>query len=715
MRGDAAGEEAEPGQDEKPKVNLTEMLEAPEAVGPFQSKDWTPGNQSCADSSCNSVGVCNLDTGLCDCMAGWSGDSCTVRQLRPCTNAHRPNGTVPQGAPESLSTPGWTASRCAGVCDEDTATCYCNGTMGRISAPAGSPPGTPPLQEGRPMILDRCQPNTDDAGQPVSHGRLDPELLYGPEGWCEAKKPEHRCPCSIEGRIGPSCDQLVEHVCPNQCSGHGRCRLGFCLCDLEFYGHDCARHAADANLTLDLDARPWIASVTTNAAALAASAQRRLRPLIYIYDVPATFNTRMLEYRNEKEACVWRTFRGHNASHITQWSHYSLESLLHEHLLQSPHRTLDPEEADFFYVPVYTSCYIHPVHGWADHPWWYGPGGPRVMHAARMMLEAKQWLQTHLPYWNRRGGKDHVWLVTHDEGSCWVPSEIRPSIILSHWGRKDLNHTSSSAYWEDIYSAEYHHEEWSPDGWQYIITGHACYDPSKDLVVPSFLGPSKIGQSPLLGFRASSREYLLFFWGEVGHKRLAHYSRGIRQRLYFLARDRRWRERYRMVIGTRGDGLDAGMNYVRMLINSRFCLVVPGDGWSGRAEDAILHGCIPVVIMDDVDPIFATAVDWHSFSVRVPEAQMDQLDSILLAIPPERIEQLQLGLSQVWQRFMYRDYSLFASALNQTRHVYKEDYMTGLREDASLPNTVTGLQQEDDAFATIIQWLYSKRLKQQSI
>ena len=27
-------------------------------------------------------------------------------------------------------------------------------------------------------------------------------------------------------------------------------------------------------------------------------------------------------------------------------------------------------------------------------------------------------------------------LVTHDEGSCWVPAELRSSIILSHWGRK---------------------------------------------------------------------------------------------------------------------------------------------------------------------------------------------------------------------------------------------------------------------------------------
>ena len=58
------------------------------------------------------------------------------------------------------------------------------------------------------------------------------------------------------------------------------------------------------------------------------------------------------------------------------------------------------------------------------------------MHTSRMLLEAKRWLEDAMPYWKRKGGQDHIWLVTHDEGSCWVPSELRPSIILSHWGRK---------------------------------------------------------------------------------------------------------------------------------------------------------------------------------------------------------------------------------------------------------------------------------------
>ena len=41
--------------------------------------------------------------------------------------------------------------------------------------------------------------------------------------------------------------------------------------------------------------------------------------------------------------------------------------------MQSEHHTLDPEQADYFYVPVYTSCFIHPVWGFLDHPWYYGP------------------------------------------------------------------------------------------------------------------------------------------------------------------------------------------------------------------------------------------------------------------------------------------------------------------------------------------------------
>lgn len=44
-------------------------------------------------------------------------------------------------------------------------------------------------------------------------------------------------------------------------------------------------------------------------------------------------------------------------------------------LLASPHRTMDPEEADLFYVPAYVACYAWPVLGFADYPYYYSAGG----------------------------------------------------------------------------------------------------------------------------------------------------------------------------------------------------------------------------------------------------------------------------------------------------------------------------------------------------
>lgn len=57
------------------------------------------------------------------------------------------------------------------------------------------------------------------------------------------------------------------------------------------------------------------------------------------------------------------------------------------------------------------------------------------MHLSNIILDTKRWIQERYPFWDRRGGRDHVWLFTHDEGACWVPNEVTPSVWLTHWGR----------------------------------------------------------------------------------------------------------------------------------------------------------------------------------------------------------------------------------------------------------------------------------------
>eukprot|EP00775_Hariotina_reticulata_P012387 gene12387-12521_t len=294
-------------------------------------------------------------------------------------------------------------------------------------------------------------------------------------------------------------------------------------------------------------------------------------------------------------------------------------------LLQSPHRTLNPEEADFFYVPAYTSCFMFPIFGWADYPWWYSAGGPRVSHMAVMLLELKRHIQQTYPYWNRTQGRDHIWLATHDEGACWFPTEVyNHSIILTHWGRMDADHTSNTAYELDNYSTvkfdnySQHLGMGSPDSkpisWTELTAGHACYTPGKDLVMPSAKSPMHYRWSPLLGAPAQHRSTLLYFRGDVGKKRLHNYSRGIRQALHSAARMHNWQQLFNISIGSREE---LPGDYSFALATSRYCLVAPGDGWSARAEDAILHGCVPVVIQDNVHVPFESILNWDSFSAQL--------------------------------------------------------------------------------------------------
>jgi hypothetical protein len=62
-----------------------------------------------------------------------------------------------------------------------------------------------------------------------------------------------------------------------------------------------------------------------------------------------------------------------------------LEFALHEMILQSEHVTYNPDEADYFFVPIYESCFIWPIHGHNPFPYFFkdgvsiGPGMPLLL------------------------------------------------------------------------------------------------------------------------------------------------------------------------------------------------------------------------------------------------------------------------------------------------------------------------------------------------
>jgi hypothetical protein len=69
-----------------------------------------------------------------------------------------------------------------------------------------------------------------------------------------------------------------------------------------------------------------------------------------------------------------------------------------------------------------------------------------------------------------------------------------------------------------------------------------------------------------------------------------------------------------------------------------FCLCPLGWApWSPRLVEAVVFGCIPVIIADDIVLPFADAIPWEQISVFVAERDVPRLDSILTSIPLQDI------------------------------------------------------------------------------
>lgn len=111
---------------------------------------------------------------------------------------------------------------------------------------------------------------------------------------------------------------------------------------------------------------------------------------VFVYTLPPKYNTKWLD---KDSRCLTHMF--------------ATEIFVHEFLKISPVRTLNPEEADWFYTPVYTTCDLTPS------------GLPLPFKSPRMMRSAIDYISKQWPYWNRTEGADHFFVVPHDFGACF--------------------------------------------------------------------------------------------------------------------------------------------------------------------------------------------------------------------------------------------------------------------------------------------------------
>ncbi|XP_012848002.1 PREDICTED: probable glucuronosyltransferase Os01g0926700 [Erythranthe guttata] len=83
---------------------------------------------------------------------------------------------------------------------------------------------------------------------------------------------------------------------------------------------------------------------------------------------------------------------------------------------------------------------------------------------------------------------------------------------------------------------------------------------------------------------------------------------------------------------------DHPTTYYEDMQRSVFCLCPLGWApWSPRLVEAVIFGCIPVIIADDIVLPFADAIPWEQIGVFVAEKDVPYLDTVLTSIPVEVI------------------------------------------------------------------------------
>eukprot|EP00941_MAST-03F_sp_MAST-3F-sp1_P005539 g5539.t1 len=349
---------------------------------------------------------------------------------------------------------------------------------------------------------------------------------------------------------------------------------------------------------------------------------------IYVYELPPKFNRGIKNNKCSPQSKVsWQT-------------KYSNEVYIHRALLRSPNRTLNPDHATLFYVPVYPCCFLH------SH---------RVDFSltSNLISDSIHYIKENFPYWNRKLGADHIFSMTHDLGGCIAPyKEIKHAILLTNSGEM---HDREDAYrkYSNMYSPRFAKEN---------DFKRQCYTPTKDIVIPPMIRSQKM-LKVTDAEKSKVRKQLAMFRGYINSSSI--YSRGIRQLWYKLYKDdpdvsiEHKSPKFERLRGYKTD-------YLNDMLLSKFCLCPPGwASWTPRVFESILLGCIPVVVSDYNVLPFESFINYKDFSVFIPEKNANRLKEILLAIPEEQIKKMQKKMKEISPMFKY-SYIGTSSRINGT-------------------------------------------------
>ncbi|KAK2971387.1 hypothetical protein RJ640_015254 [Escallonia rubra] len=328
---------------------------------------------------------------------------------------------------------------------------------------------------------------------------------------------------------------------------------------------------------------------------------------VYVYELPSRYNSDWLA----NERC---------SSHL-----FASEVAIHKAMLNSDVRTLDPWQADFFFVPVYVSCNFSTVNGF-----------PAIGHARPLLASAVQLISSEFPFWNRSSGSDHVFIASHDYGACFhamehvamadgIPEFLKKSVILQTFGVK---------------------------------YNHPCQD-VENVVIPPYVSPEKVRSTLSKSPAEGRRDIFVFFRGkmEVHPKNISgrFYSKRVRTDIWQkYGGDRRfYLKRHRFP------------GYQSEIVRSVFCLCPLGWApWSPRLVESVALGCVPVLIADGIRLPFPSAVRWPDISLTVAERDVGKLGDILEHVAATNLSAIQKNLwdPRTRQALLFNDHVLEGDA-----------------------------------------------------
>ncbi|OIW19861.1 hypothetical protein TanjilG_27227 [Lupinus angustifolius] len=335
---------------------------------------------------------------------------------------------------------------------------------------------------------------------------------------------------------------------------------------------------------------------------------------VFMYDLPRRFNVGMINRRDTTETPVtvvdwppWPENWGLKKQHSVEY--WLMGSLIHEGEdgeRREVVRVLDPEVADVFFVPFFSSLSFN-THG-------HIMTDPATEIDRKLQVDVMELLRKS-KYWQRSGGRDHVFPLTHPNAFRFLRNQVNRSIqVVVDFGRYPKGMSNLD---KDVVSPYVH-------------------------VVDSFTDDE--AQDPY-----ESRSTLLFFRGRTSRK-----SEGIvRAKMVKILTG------YDDVHYERSFATEENIKTSSIgMRSSKFCLHPAGDTPSScRLFDVIVSHCVPVIVSDQIELPFEEDIDYSQFSLffSFKEAlQPDYMINKLRKFPKEKWTEMWRQLKNISHHYEFQ-------------------------------------------------------------